>query len=58
MRKTPPMEDFQGDVLLYTTYIVRWVLTSFIPLDRICCTIIIGFYVIIFTNKTTIGIRI
>ena len=51
MIKTPSIEIFQGDTIPYPTYSRRWVITSIIPQDRLCCIIFLGFSAIIFTYK-------
>ena len=52
------MDYFQSGVLLNTTDSRIWLLTSFILLDRLCCTIIIGFTAIIITYRTSLGSQI
>ena len=49
---------FQGKKISYLTYSGWWVLTYFIPLHYIYCTIILGCNAIIFTHNTDIGIWI
>ena len=52
------MDGFKGDTIPYTNYRKIWVLNSFIPLERLCCTFIISFDIIIFTYQADIGSRI
>ena len=55
MRKMPEVECFQGETITYTTYIRRQVITSFTPLDHLCCIIFLGFNAIIFTYQDDIS---
>ena len=49
------MKGFQGEMIPYLAYSGIWVITSFVSLDCLFCTIILVINAIVFTYQNPLG---